>query len=199
MDRRRRADRPHRTDQPTPDQPAPRWAEHAGREHDITAPARSRPDAGPEPHRPDWHRVTRTPLDQQPAPFRRDIAGKVPSAERTGAHGRLDRHDDGTTGIPIDSGRRTGLVDALKERLGYLPPGFTSQNKTHVEAHTAAYLRLHPDIRDATLYLNREPCAGPRGCKDNLADMLPEGATLTIYAPNGWAGIYHGQPDPPRT
>lgn len=197
MDRRRPPDRPHEADQRRPDHPTPWWAEHAARERDITAPPRSKPDASPEQSRHDWYRDTHAPPDQQPAPFRRDSADKVPAFQDGGAHGRLDRHG-GTTGIPIESGRRTGLVDALSQQLGYLPGGFTAQNKSHVEAHTAAYLRLHPDIRDATLYLNRVPCKGPRGCKENLADMLPEGTALTVYAPNGWAGIYHGQPDPPR-
>jgi hypothetical protein len=196
MDRRHPADRPHEKDQPA-ERTAAWWAEHAARERDITAPTRSRPDATPEQSRHDWYRDNRTPPDQQPAPFRREIADRVPAIQGRGARGRLDRHD-GTSGIPIDSGRKTGLVDALSERLGYLPGSFTRQNESHVEAHAAAYLRLHPDIRDATLYLNRVPCKGPRGCKENLADMLPEGTTLTVYAPGGWADIYHGQPDPPR-
>jgi hypothetical protein len=149
----------------------------------------------PSQSRQRWYRDARVPPDQQPAPFRPETAAKVPPADGPGARGRLDLHD-GTTGIPIDSGSKTGLTDALRSRLGHLPSGFTSQNRAHVEAHAAAYLRLHPHVTDATLYVNRIPCPGPRGCRDNLDGMLPANTTLTIYAPKGWAAIYHGTPEP---
>lgn len=149
------------------------WAEHAARE----------PDAGMAP-------------DQRPTPFRSGIARRVPNAAVQGrAVGRLDRHD-GSGSLPIASGSRTGLTDALRTNLGYLPVGFTRQNMTHVEAHAAAYLRLHPNITNATLYINRIPCPGPRGCLANLPAMLPGGVTLTVYAPNGWMSVYRGSPDP---
>lgn len=193
MDRHQPADEP---DEPAPPRtPPPWWADHAAREHDIIAPTRDHPADSPDQSRQRWYRDARVPPDQQPAAFRPETAAKVPPADGPGARGRLDLHD-GTTGIPIDSGSKTGLTDALRSRLGHLPSGFTAQNRAHVEAHAAAYLHLHPHITDATLYLNRIPCPGPRGCRDNLDAMLPANTTLTVYAPKGWAAIYHGTPEP---
>ncbi len=178
MDRHRPADQP---DEPAPPRKPPAWwTEHAARERDITAPTRDHPADSPGQSRQRWYRDAHVPPDQQPAPFRPDTAAKVPDADGPGARGRLDLHD-GTAGLPIDSGSRTGLTDALRHRLGYLPDGYTTQNKAHVEAHAAAYLRLHPHITDAALYLNRIPCPGRRGCHANLPAMLPENTTLTIY------------------
>ena len=71
-----------------------------------------------------------------PAPFRADVAARVPdTSPRT--KGRLDRHDGGD-GLPLESGSRTGLVDALAQQTGRLPEGYTIKNQTHVEAHAAA-------------------------------------------------------------
>ena len=80
----------------------------------------------------------------------------------------------------------------MRQRLGKLPPGFTNYNKTHAEAHAAAYLWLNPHIREVTVYLNRAPCRIPPGCHRNLPSMIPEGRTVTLYAPNGEWRIYHG-------
>jgi hypothetical protein len=116
----------------------------------------------------------------------------VPTTSR-GTKGRLDKQDGGH-GLPLDSGYKTGLVDALQHRLGQLPQGFTTKNKTHVEAHAAAWLHLNPHIRQATLYVNRRPCPDENGCRERLPAMLPPGTRLTIYAPDGRWYIYHGQP-----
>jgi hypothetical protein len=90
----------------------------------------------------------------------------------------------------------TGLVDALERRLGRLPDGFTSQNRTHVEAHAAAYLRLNPGVREATLYVAPlAPCPGPKGCDASLPALLPPEARLTVYGPGGFLRVYHGLPD----
>lgn len=197
MDRPGGYDHPRETDQPR-EKPGPWWRDHYHAEIDITAPTRANPAEAAESCRARWHDDHGTPPDQRPAPFRLDVAEKVLPADKSGgAHGRLDLHD-GRTGIPLDSGRKTGLVDALRQQRGDLPAGFTGQNQAHVEAHVSAYLRLHPEISEATLYVNRQPCPGPRGCADNLPAMLPENATLTVYAPKGWVKVYHGAPDQPR-
>jgi hypothetical protein len=118
----------------------------------------------------------------------------VPTISK-GARGRLDLHDG--TGLRLDSGHSTGQVEQLKNQRGQIPRGFTSQNKTHVEAHAAAYLWLNPHIREATLYVNRPPCPGPNGCNERLPEMLPQGRKLTVYAPHGIAEVYHGQAERP--
>jgi hypothetical protein len=145
------------TDQPR-EQPCPWWREHNDAEIDIAVPTL------PEIPSPVVSASTRTkarPPDQRPAPFSLDVAEKVPPTDKPGgAHDRLDMHD-GRTGIPLDSGRKTGLVDALRQQRGDLPAGFTPVNQAYVDAHAAAYLRLHPEIPDATLYVNRQPCPAP--------------------------------------
>jgi hypothetical protein len=119
------------------------------------------------------------------------IRARTPGSTE-GTTGRLDRHDGGI-GLPLESGSRTGLVDALERRLGTLPEGFTKKNRTHVEAHAAAYLHLNPQIRSATLYINNEPCPRANGCRERLADMIPPGRSVTIYGPNEFWRVYHGQ------
>jgi hypothetical protein len=62
--------------------------------------------------------------------------------------------------------------------------------KSHVEAHAAAVVRQQR-LDEATLYINRVPCPGVRGCDA----MLPRGARLHVYGPNGFRKRYTGLPD----
>jgi hypothetical protein len=44
------------------------------------------------------------------------------------------------------------------------------------------------------VYVNRPPCPGPKGCRARLPDMLPpRDVTMTVYGPNGFWRVYHGQ------
>src|SRR5579875_782941 len=166
----RARDAPRQPDQ-QPEHQRPWYAPHAAREHAIERQRRDQaPTTDPHRWRQDWYRRDSGEI---PASFRVEVADRVPTSSK-GTKGRLDRHDGGR-GLPIDSGSRTGLVDALEQRLGQLPPGFTSFNRTHVEAHAAAWLWLNPHVKDATLYLNREPCSQPNGCHRNLNAELPPG------------------------
>jgi hypothetical protein len=198
MDRLGRYDEPDETSRPR-QPPPPWWREHHTADIHISAPHRDNPAEPPDQSRQRWHHDHRTPADQQPAPFRPDIADKVPpvSADKPGANGRLDLHD-GRTGIPLDSGHKTGLTDTLRQQYGQLPLGFTRQNQTHVEAHAVAYLRLHPETTNATLYINRQPCPGPRGCRDNLPAMLPE-TPPSPSTPQRMGRRLPRQPDQPTT
>lgn len=187
--------RPHDVPQRADEQPErlrPWYAPHAARERHIELQRRDNaPNADPKHWRDDWYRRD---LGEVPAEFRVDVAQRVSPAGRRSS-GRLDRHDGGE-GLPLESGYKTGLVDALEERLGWLPDGFTSQNRTHVEAHAAAYLRLNPNIREATLYVAPlAPCPGPKGCDARLPALLPEDCRLTVYGPGGFLRVYHGLPD----
>lgn len=137
----------------------------------------------------DASRVTRP--DEVPhdaAPFRQDIAGRVPPY---GAHGPktsgiLDLHD-------------SGGVQPL-QHSGYGPPsellprprrGMNGNNVSHVEAHAAAQMHL-TGTKEATLYINRIPCPGRNGCDRLLPRMLPPGAKLTIYGPDGYVRVVYG-------
>lgn len=184
-------DAPRQADQ-QPERLRPWYSPHVAREQEIQRQRHEhRPGADPKRWREDWYQQRHADV---PAPFREEIAERVPTrapGSPQGTTGRLDRHDGGD-GLPLDSGRKTGLVEALEHRDGRLPPGYTSQNTSHVEAHAAAWLHLNPHIRDATLYINRRPCPGPKGCRSRLPEMLPPGTTLTVYGPHEFWQVYHG-------
>jgi SCP1.201-like deaminase len=181
-------DTPRQGDQ-QPERQRPWYTPHASREQHIEHQRRNQvPGADPRQWRANWYQQQ---YSDAPALFRPEVADQVPTTSK-GTKGRLDRHDGGN-GLPLDSGYKTGLVDALERRLGTLPSGFISANRTHVEAHAAAYLHLNPAITHATLYVNAKPCE--RGCRERLSTMLPPGRSLTVYGPGDFWRIYHG----PRT
>jgi hypothetical protein len=181
-------DNPRRADQ-QPERLRPWYTPHATREQHIERQRRDHaPTADPRQWRDDWYRQR---YGQVPAPFREEVAERVATVSRR-TKGRLDRHDGGD-GLPLESGYKTGLVDALEHATGQLPEGFASHNRTHAEAHAAAWLHLNPHIRKATIYINRRPCDS--GCREGLSTMIPEGCTLTVYAPEGFWRVYHGQHD----
>lgn len=62
----------------------------------------------------------------------------------------------------------------------------------HAEGHAATALRNTPGIRQATLYVNQEPCGGRMGCDRTLPKLLPAGFRLTVYGPNGFKKVYTG-------
>ena len=66
--------------------------------------------------------------------------------------------------------------------------------KSHVEAHAAAIMR-EQGLKNATLYINQAPCAGATGCGSMLSKMLPEGARLRVFGPNGYEQVFVGLPD----
>jgi SCP1.201-like deaminase len=169
-----------------PERKPPWYTPHAAREHHIERKRRDQAPTTDRQHwRDDWYEQRYRDV---PAPFREQVADQVPTSSK-GTKARLDRHDGGN-GLPLDSGYKTGLVDALEQRLGRLPPGFINANRTHVEAHAAAYLHLNPAITHATLYVNARPCE--RGCRERLSTMLPPGRTLTVYGPGDFWRVYHG-------
>jgi hypothetical protein len=189
---RRAHDAPRQPDR-QPERQRPWYASHSTREHHIERQRLDQaPDADPQQWRENWYGQR---YGEVPPALRHEVAERVPTrplGSTEGTTGRLDRHDGGD-GLPLESGRRTGLVEALEYKLGKLPEGFTRTNRTHVEAHAAAYLHLNPHIREATVYQNNKPCAVPAGCDRNLHKMLPPGSTLNVYAPNGFWRIYRGR------
>jgi hypothetical protein len=97
----------------------------------------------------------------------------------------------GADDVPLRSG-----YDGPSAQLPKGTPGMHGNIKSHVEAHAAAVMRLE-GIKDATLYINRIPCADarPPGCHLMLPRMLPEGSTLTVHGPDGFKWVYRGIPD----
>ena len=65
-------------------------------------------------------------------------------------------------------------------------PGMNHNIRSHIEAHASAIMR-QTGARDATLYINRDPCTtvNAQGCREMLSRMLPPGARLTVVSPSG--------------
>lgn len=115
----------------------------------------------------------------------------------------------GDKALPAFSGKAEGVLrigdEDLPLKSGYKGPsaelpkprrGMHGNILSHVEAHAAAAMRLQR-VNRATLYINRIPCADakPPGCHLMLPRMLPEGAELTVYGPDGFKWVYRGIPD----
>lgn len=139
--------------------------------------------------------------DRRPAPFFQKIMERLP-----------DRPNDAgpTRGILTRSDGR-GQIDVTsgKDGPGAGGPGLTGRTKylssarEHAEGHAAALMRRPGAPREATLYLNNEPCGKtepphrPDGCHHTLEDQLPPGAKLTVYWPGGhW--VYIGKKGEPE-
>lgn len=200
-----RIDRPREGDEPA----RARWyGEHVTREDAIEAQRyKARPLGGdaytrrrftPERYRARWYERRGVPRDQIPAPFNADKARTVPDfreGDRTRA--RLDVR--GGPDVQLSSGHGGGeIMRRFKELNGGRLPreqGFVPFNYHHVEAQAAAYMRM-TGRRDASLYVNQKPCARrPHGCDRMLPQMLPTGARLTVFGPDGYTKVYRGQGD----
>jgi hypothetical protein len=48
-------------------------------------------------------------------------------------------------------------------------------------------------IQRARIVLNNRPCPGELGCDELLPRFLPSGSELTVYGPDGFEKIYHGE------
>lgn len=86
--------------------------------------------------------------------------------------------------VPLLSGRAGPAASLAKAT-----PGFNAITKTHVEGHAAAIMRQQ-GIKEATIYINNPKVCRP--CQQNLANMLPSGAKLTVVLPSGVAKTFIG-------
>jgi hypothetical protein len=69
--------------------------------------------------------------------------------------------------------------------------GFDIFNRTHVEGHAAATMRLQ-GINEGTLYINN-PAVCSR-CIIGLPRMLPSGGRLDVFLPSGVTHSFFGVP-----
>jgi len=196
------------------DRPRGHWSEqHVQRENKIAELRRLRaPALSPDQWRTAYY-ARRGGVDRSrtPAPFDEDKAREVPNlAGHDRPRGLLDttRAD-----VPVATRYDRDALHRLRDEhagravaeLGFLP-----RIASHPEANAALHIRLtdqdhsrvhrrhaRPQTREASLYLNVEPCEGADGCRQQLSRMLPEGFKLTVYAPNGFLRVYRGRPDPP--
>lgn len=206
-----RMDRPREGDEPA----RSRWyGEHVTREDAIesqrhkarasrplTQDRYARRALAPEQYRARWYERRGVPRDQTPAPFNADKARAVPDFERGGrTRGRLDVQEG--PDVDLVSGNRGGeIMRRFKELHGDRLPhelGFVPFNYHHVEAQAAAYMRMN-NRRTASLYVNKRPCrTEPDGCALVLPKLLPPGARLTVFGPDGYVSVYRGVQDERR-
>ncbi|MEV7231372.1 DddA-like double-stranded DNA deaminase toxin [Polymorphospora sp. NPDC051019] len=84
--------------------------------------------------------------------------------------------------------RRELQTKALAARVG-LARSWAAE--THVEAHAAETMDRF-GLREAVLAVNKRPCPGMQGCDRLLPRLLPAGAQLTVYGPDGFRKTYNG-------
>ncbi|MGE0454270.1 MAG: RHS repeat-associated core domain-containing protein [Vicinamibacteria bacterium] len=101
--------------------------------------------------------------------------------------------------IEMNTGGQVELKSGVQGPGELMPEGFGFIRRmgtaTHVEGHGAAAMRLS-GASEANLYINNIPCPGPTGCSSLLPQMLPSGATMSIYGPSGYVRTFTGLPDP---
>ena len=102
-----------------------------------------------------------------------------------------------TTGVLRTAAGDTALVSGYNGPSKSMPlgtPGMNGNIKSHVESHAASIMRQQK-LAESTLFINRVPCAGPRGCGAMLPRMLPEGSRLKVVGPGGYNETFTGLPD----
>lgn len=130
-----------------------------------------------------------------------DAAG-LAAAERAGNHfdypggatGALRSDELGWFPDPLSSGGR----NIHSSIAGNPAPGTKAGYGHHLEAQAAALMRQNPGMRNSTLYINfRDPNAAREvcwACDGTLADMLPEGASLTVVFRQLDGSIFRSRP-----
>lgn len=84
-------------------------------------------------------------------------------------------------------------ADELAARKGLSRPSPAKLAVTsHVEIKFAMMMRQR-GMKNATIVINKQPCTGGTGCDDLLPHFLPDGGTLTVYAPDGFKRTYRGR------
>lgn len=135
-----------------------------------------------------------TAQDRVPGPAQRErwldpVAGGRLPAFRDGGRARGILHV-GRSEHALESGYR-GPSRTIAARG---VPGFNNITLAHVEGHAAATMRIQA-VDEAILEINRVPCQGRNGCEVNLRRMLPPGARLHVFGPDGFFRSYVGDPD----
>ncbi len=134
------------------------------------------PSAGPltQPASPPPPRSAE-PAEVQAA--RASLPPPVVKGTRTRTHGSW--FSAGEPPSSITSGTADGLYANTQAYLEEHGMGRTVIG-SHVETKLAVHMRQE-DLRDVTVALNHRPCEGRFGCDTLLPQVLPEGATLTVY------------------
>lgn len=117
--------------------------------------------------------------------------GRLPEyTKKVGTRGTL--HLPGAEPLSLKSGEDGPSMAVRGKGIN----GFNGNQLLHVEGHAAAQMRT-TGAMGADLEINRIPCTKGNGggCDGLLPKMLPEGARLRIYGPDGYYKEYTGLPD----
>jgi hypothetical protein len=104
-----------------------------------------------------------------------------PVVKGTGAktHGRWSSPDAPSDLQPIVSGRKDDLYEQTDRYLAE-----NGMERYSIASHVETKLAVHmatTGMMNATVTINHTPCEGDLGCDTLLPQVLPEGATLTVY------------------
>jgi hypothetical protein len=151
----------------------------------TTAPARSG-------HPASTHPIAPVPPERIEA-LRDELPETVVRGSGQKTHGRWVGPDG--VAHEIVSGRDEDSAAALQVlRTRGLPLRSEPAAISHVEQKLAA-LMVRSRVRHATLVINNRPCRGPAGCDTFVPVILPNGYSLTIYAP-GYRKTFTGGASP---
>jgi hypothetical protein len=114
-----------------------------------------------------------------PEPIRTDERG---SGRKT--HGRWIGMDGTARKIVSGQDRLSRAAEHILSGLGFGSLFIAD----HAEIKLATYLRQRHEAtgepQHATIVQNNGPCLGPFGCAELLSAMLPDGCSVTVYAPD---------------
>jgi hypothetical protein len=104
-----------------------------------------------------------------------------PVVKGTGSktHGRWTSPDAPGNLQPIVSGRKDDLYEQTDRYLAQ-----NGMERYSIASHVETKLAVHmatTGLTSATVTINHTPCEGDLGCDTLLPQVLPEGATLTVY------------------
>ena len=117
--------------------------------------------------------------------------GRLPAyTKKVGTRGTL--HIGGAAPLALKSGEKGPSMQVRGKGIN----GFNGNQLLHVEGHAAAQMRV-TGAAAGDLEINRVPCTkgSGGGCDGLLPKMLPEGAKLRVYGPDGFYREYVGLPD----
>ncbi|MFB6718688.1 DddA-like double-stranded DNA deaminase toxin [Kribbella sp. NPDC056345] len=140
-----------------------------------------------------------SPKDTSPTPRISDDEGhrlqrKLPVRDETGPTRQKTRGtwvDNKGREQPLTSGQTDFYerVDQFLRERGVGDERGDLMVSSHVELKFAMFMRLNK-LKHETIMVNKLPCDGQWGCEELLGDVLPDGATLTIFGPGGFKQTY---------
>lgn len=169
-----------------PDAVAGRTPPAEGRRGDGSTPPEARKDPGIAggDERPDF----------DPQPFRQKLPKRVVTRSYSPKTRGIWVDDDGNEHELVSGRHDPEYQEAQRqaEKLELVREPHKLSTAADVELKFAMKMRRQ-GIQRARIVLNNRPCPGELGCDELLPRFLPPGSELTVYGPNGFEKIYHGE------